>query len=202
MIPSSSWVSPGWTPRTRSFATPTSVTMSTIGAGPANVAPGAAVPVPGARSPSSGVPTSHHRRLPAVDHQGRTVDERSFLRGEEGVGGRDLVGATSTPERDLLPLIGLDPRLVFEPSVERGIDEARAEAVDPDARGPELDRHRSGELEDPAFRRVVGGEELLAAERVRGRHVHDRAARAVGRHQAADGAGDEEHPAAVDRYRP
>ena len=43
--------------------------------------------------------SSHDRRLPAVDHERRTMDERGFVRGEERICGGDLLSGATPPER-------------------------------------------------------------------------------------------------------
>jgi hypothetical protein len=72
-----------------------------------------------------------------------------------------------------------------------------ADAVHADALVAELDRHRPGELQHAAFRRVVVGELLLAAERVGGCHVHDRTTTTLAHDATGDRLPNEEHPTKV-----
>src|SRR5262249_6440212 len=95
-------------------------------------------PVGSSRRRSSGVPTSHHRRRPAVDQEGGAVDERRLIRGEERVRGRDLIGLTAAAQRDVVALVVPDEVLALEVAVQRGVDEPRAQTVHPDAVRSEL----------------------------------------------------------------
>ena len=135
-------------------------------------------------------------RLTAVDHQRLAMDERRVVGRQERVRRGHLLRRAGAAQRDLVPLVWPTNVSSLIASLSGVRMKPGTQTVHPDAAPAELDRHRPGELQHAALRRVVVREELLPAERVRGRHVHDHAAPARD-HPPRDRLRHQEHPAQV-----
>ena len=83
----------------------------------------------------------------------------------------------------------------------RRVDRARRDAIDADALGAVIDRHRPGQRDDRALRGRIGGEPARAQRRDR-RHVDDRAAARGLDHRRDRKARNEEHAVDIDLHDP
>src|SRR5437867_3349344 len=101
----------------------------------------------------------HVGELPAVDVEDLTGDVAGFVRGQEEDGGGDIVVGGHAAERRRREPAAPVLRVVEELPVPRALDRARADCVDRDPVGRELDGRRAREQADPglggAIRRQV-----------------------------------------------
>src|ERR1019366_2638495 len=114
------------------------------------------------------------RDHPAVDDDGRAVDVRRVVRGQERDGARDFLRLAHATERhDAAERCLADPLGERELPDERRLDSSRADAVDPHVLPAVLDGERACELDDAPLGSAVRGAVRVRLEAGDGARVDD-----------------------------